>query len=175
MCRIKFTGSSEASFSAGADSHIIQHIILFPRNFSSPCYSCIATRFISAASLSFCPLTYVSPCIYFSQRPRRLCLHSDRLHNRSVGGEGVRVDEGEIHLPPEPGHVPEPRAPRPSAHPEPEWLLPQRLEEQQQPALLLQGSWSERFTPSGSTFSTVCSFQPHFCFSSTDSVKHQNY
>lgn len=62
-----------------------------------------------------------------------------------MGGEGVRIDEGEIHLPPEPGHIPEPRAPGPSAHPEPERLLPQRLEEQQQPALLLQGSWSERF------------------------------
>lgn len=147
LCRFKFTGSSEAIFSAGAGSHIIQYLILFPRHFSSPRYSCIATRFISAASLSFRPLTDVSPCVYFSPRPQRLCLHSDGLHNGSVGGEGVRVDQGEIHLPPEPGRIPEPRAAGPSAHPEPERLLPQRLEEQQQPALLLQG-WGRRFTAS---------------------------
>lgn len=69
-----------------------------------------------------------------------MCFHGDGLRNRPVGGEGVCVIEGEIHLPEEPGHIAEPCAPRPSAHPESERLLPQRLEEQQQPALLLQGS-----------------------------------
>lgn len=71
-----------------------------------------------------------------------MCFHGDRLRNRSVGGNGVCVIQGEIHLPPEPGHVCEPRARGPSAHPEPQRLLSQRLEEQQQPALLLQGSYS---------------------------------
>lgn len=54
----------------------------------------------------------------------------------------MRIIEGKIYLPPEPGHVFEPGAPRPSAHSEPQRLLSQRLEEQQQPALLLQGSSS---------------------------------
>lgn len=100
----------------------------------------MATHFSSAASSSFRPLTYVSPSIYFSQRPRRLRCHGDRLRNGFVGGEGVCVIEGQIHLPPEPGHISEPRTPGPSAHSEPQRLLPQRLEEQQRPALLLQGS-----------------------------------
>ena len=90
---------------------------------------------------SFSPLTYIDPSIfiYFSQRPRRMRFHGDGLRNRSVGGEGVCVIKGEIHLPSEPRHVSEPRAPRPAAHPQPQRRLSQRLEEQQQPALLLQG------------------------------------
>lgn len=114
--------------------------------------------------LSLPPLTYASPCIYFSQRPRRLRFHGDGLRNRSVGGEGVCVIEGEIHLPPEPGHVSEPGAPGPSAHPEPQRLLSQRLEEQQQPALLLQGSPQPCFTVSHchNSAGSVFWFQSHF-------------
>lgn len=101
---------------------------------------------LRAASLSLSLLTYVSPYVYFSQCRPRLRFHGNGLRNRSVGGEGMCVIQGEIHLPTEPGHVSEPRAPRPSAHPESQWLVSQRLEEQQQPALLLQGAANFTFT-----------------------------
>lgn len=109
-------------------------------------HSSISIHFISSASFS--ARTYNLPRIYFSQHPWRLRLHGDGHRNRSVGGEGVCVIEGEIHLPQEPGRISEPRASRPSAHPESERLVSQRLEEQQQPALLLQGSCPQSFTAS---------------------------
>lgn len=117
--------------------------------FLTPHHPSISTHCIRIASFS--PLTYISPCIYFSQRPRRLCFHGDRLCNRSVGGEGVCIIEGKIHLPSEPGN--EPRAPGPSAHPEPQRLLSHWLEDQQQPALLLQGSSQQCFSVSHHQYS----------------------
>lgn len=101
-------------------------------------------RFISGGLLSPCYLTYARLVVYSSQHPRRrMRFHGDGLRHRSVGGERVCVIQGQIHLPAEPGHAGEPRASGPPAHPEPERLLSQRLEEQQQPALLLQGSLSQ--------------------------------
>lgn len=100
----------------------------------------VNTYFIySATSLSLLNNHLHLPCIYFSQSQWWLRLHGDRLCNRSVGGEGVCVIQGEIHLPAEPGHISEPRAPGASADPEPHRLLSQCLEEQRQPAPLLQG------------------------------------
>lgn len=109
-------------------------------------HSSISTGFISQPLFSlFFPLTYILSCIYFSQSPWRLCFHGYRLRNRFVGSKGVCIIEGKIHLQAEPGHLSEPRAPCPPADPEPQWLLSQRLEEQQQPALLLQGYLWEGF------------------------------
>lgn len=94
------------------------------------------------------PLTYVSPLLpslvrFSHSHRRRLRLHGDGLCHRPVGGEGVRLVQGQVHLPAEAERRPsEPRAAGTAgaaAHPQPQWLLPQRMEEQQQPALLLQG------------------------------------
>lgn len=104
--------------------------------FFSPHYFSSCTHFHHCNLLH--PIIH-SPCVFSSQDSERLRCHGNRHRHRSVGGEGVCVCKGEIHLPSEPGHVSKPGAPSPSADPQPERLLPQRLEEQQQPALLLQG------------------------------------
>lgn len=91
------------------------------------------------------PLTQVSPlpplvCFSHSRQRWRLRLHGDGLRHRPVGGEGVRLIQSQVHLPAEAERRrAKPRAAGAAAHPQPQRLLSQRLEEQQQPALLLQG------------------------------------